>query len=242
MASLTIIKGIINYRNIPMVFPDNKPVIFWDTCSLLYFNSIVDRRAYGEYEWDKKLLDLVVKGDVYSVTSTVVYHEFDSYHDELKNRDVDRENALKSSMAEYGKILGGQDEIDLNHGMNALRLSAHMDSMIRELWRHTFVVDDDSNFYVKAHNRVLGKIPPSSEKQQYKDCYIWESFLALCDIIPHKGQAIFMTENTEDYCGRKKSDTILPSIQSELVGHQGMISLTKCRLWVEVAKRLGLIS
>ncbi len=242
MASLTITKGLISCRDIPAVFPHNKPIIFWDTCSLLYFNSIVDRRAYREFDWDKKLLDLVIKGDVYSVTSTVVYHEFDSHHDALKNKEADRENALKNSMAEYGKILGGQDEIDLKRGMNVLHLSSQMDNMVGELWKNTYIIDDDIDFYIRAHNRVLGKIPPASEKQEYKDCYIWETFLTLCDEATHKTQAIFMTENTEDYCGKSKNCTLLPSIQSELKGHQGFMTLTKCQLWAYVAKKLGLIS
>lgn len=241
MSSLTITKGLISYHDIPALFPDDKPIIFWDTCSLLYFNSIVDRRAYREFDWDKKLLDLIANGDVYSVTSTVVYHEFDSHHEALKIKDADRENALKNSMAEYGKIVGGLDEVALKRGMNALHLSAQMDSMVSELWRHTFVIDDDIDFYIKAHNRVLAKTPPASEKQEYKDCYIWETFLTLCDDIPHKGLAIFMTENTEDYCGKSKTSTPLPSIQSELNGHKGLITLTKCQLWVAVAKKLGLI-
>lgn len=240
MGSLTITKGVIDYHDIPAILTDNKPIIFWDTCSLLYFNSMVDRRAYREFDWNKKLLDLIVRGDVYSVTSSVVYHEFDSHHEELKNKDADRENALKNSMVEYGKILGGQDEIELKKGMDTLHLSSYMDGMVIELWSHTFVIDDAPEFYVKAHNRVLGKTPPSSEKQEYKDCYIWESFLTLCDSIPNKGQAVFMTENTEDYCG-KHCNTPLPSIQSELTGHQGEIVLTKCQMWVLAAKRLGLI-
>ncbi len=78
---------------------------------------------------------------------------------------------------------------------------------------NTYVIDEDILFHRKAYNRILGETPPCSEKQQYKDCYIWETFLSVCDNLANQGVANFMTENTEDYCG-KKSKTLLPEIQS----------------------------
>ncbi len=189
MTDLIISKGSINYKEIPYIFSENKPIIFWDTCSLLYFNSIVDRRAYREYEWDLKLLDLIKSGDVYSTTSYIVYYEYNKHHTNLKNIDEERESDLKSIMQQYGKILGGQDEADLQKGIDTLHLSAHMESLVRLLWSNTYIIDEDVSFLQKAHNRVLAGMAPSSEKQQYKDCYIWETFLTLCDCLTNKGIA-----------------------------------------------------
>ena len=240
MLDLIISKGIIKYVEIPKIFPDNKPVIFWDTCSLLYFNSIVDRRAYKEYVWDFKLLELIELGEVYSVTSYIVHREFNKHHTKLKNKDQEKESALRSAMKQYGKILGGQYEIDLDKGFEALRLSSHMDNLVCRLWSNTYVIEEDSSFLSKAHNRVLAEISPSSEKQQYKDCYIWETFLTLCDYLPNKGTAYFMTENIVDYCGKSKKDP-LPDILEDLTIHQSNLEITKCQLWVDIAKKIGKI-
>ena len=240
MSSLVISKGVIPYTEVPNVLTENKPVIFWDTCPLLYFNSIIERRAYREYEWDMKLLQLIENGSVYSVTSSIVNQEFDKHHDSLRFHDEEKEKALGIAMGQYGSIVGRQDEMDLQKGIGALHLSAHMESMVTRLWRNTYVIDEDILFHKKAHNRVLGETPPCSEKQQYKDCYIWETFLSVCDNLANKGMAYFMTENTEDYCG-KKSKTLLPDIQNELASHQGYLTITKCQLWVDIAKKLGLI-
>ena len=123
MTTLVIPKEIRRYKDIPSLMVDSKPVIFWDTCSLLYFSTIIERKAYNEFEWDKKLHYLIVNNQVYSVTSSIVYKEFNKHHEEFLNKEIEREKALKSAMKSYGEILGGQKKVDLNKGMSVLNLS-----------------------------------------------------------------------------------------------------------------------
>lgn len=240
MATIVLNKSIIPYSGIPTVLTDDKPIVFWDTCSLLYFNTIVGRRAYREFEWDKKLVDWVLNGNVYSATSMLVSQEFNKHHDEFKNKDLGFEAELMHAMQQYGNIVGGQDKADIDKGIQAFKLSSLMDRMVCDLWSHTYVIDDDASFLQKAHNRVLSSMPPSGKEQEYKDCYIWETFLTLCDYAPHKNQAYFMTENTDDYCG-KKCKTPFPEIQAEVTAHQGQIKVDKKQLWVAIARKLGII-
>ena len=242
MGNVIISKAIISYRDISQkVTDESKPIIFWDTCSLLYFNSIIDRRAYEEYEWDSKLLDLIRNNHVYSFTSMVVMKEFNKHHDELKGKDDACENRLKGLMSNYGDIVGSPQKEDLAKGMNALVLSDHMETLITDLWANSIVIDEDLFFAEKAHNRVLADLPPSKEKQEYKDCYIWETFLTLCDNVNQKDKVFFMTENTVDYCG-KKSHIPFADITNELNRRGGQLIITKCSLYVEIAKKLGIIS
>lgn len=241
MATIVLNKGIIPYSDIPAVLTDDKPIVFWDTCSMLYFNTIVSRRAYKEFDWDKKLLDWVLNGDIYSVTSMLVSLEFNKHHDELKNKDLGFEAELIHAMQQYGNIVGGQDKADIDKGIQSFKLSSMMDRMVCDLWSHTYVIDDDDSFLQKAHNRVLSSTPPSVKEQEYKDCYIWETFLTLCDYAPHKNQAYFMTENTDDYCG-KKCKTPFHEIQNEMTTHQGQIIVAKDQLWVAIARKFGIIN
>lgn len=242
MTALIIPKRTITLSDIPSCLTDDKPVVFWDACSLLYFNTMIERRAYKEFAHDKGLFELVVGGRIYSVTSSIVYQEFNKHHTDFQTHDADLENSLRSAMKEYGKSVGGQDETDLKTGMNALKLSSILDSMVREIWQNTFVIEEDITLHQKAHSRVVGCIPPSSnKKQEYKDCYIWDTFLALCDHMPHKGQAHFISENTEEYCG-KKSKILLPDNQNELTSHQGQMAISKLDLYVPIAKQLGIIN
>ena len=242
MAGVIISKKIIGYRDISTDINDTtKPIIFWDTCSLLYFNSIVDRRAYDEYEWDEKLLNLIENGDVISVTSMVVMREFNKHHSDLYNKDAGLENNLRNAMGDYGNIIGPPQKYDLQKGMAALNLSAHLDNMVTRLWLNTYVIDEDLFFHEKAHNRVLAEQAPAKEKQEYKDCYIWETFLTLCDNVTQKDKAFFMTENTIDYCG-KKSTTPFADVASDLSSRGGHIQFRKNRLYVDIAKILGIIS
>ena len=241
MASMIISKRIIGYKDLPTYLNDStKPIVFWDSCSILYFNSIVERRAYDEYEWDEKLLDLIESGRVYSVTSMVVMKEFNKNHDDLYNKDNRLEGRLRVAMGHYGSIIGSPQKEDLQKGMAALNLSTHMEDMVTRLWLNTYVIDEDLFFHEKAHNRVLAEQAPAKVKQEYKDCYIWETFLTLCDKVAQKDTVFFMTENTEDYCG-KKSTTPLADITDDLNSRGGHIEIRKNRLYVKIAKVLGII-
>ena len=241
MGNVVISNSIISYRDIFGVVTDNdKPIVFWDTCSMLYFNSIIDRRAYDEYEWDSKILNLITKGDVYSFTSMIVMKEFNKHHDILKEKEDKHEIKLRKLMSEYGDIIGPPKKDDLTKGMNALDLSNHMEGLITTLWSYTNVIDEDLFFAEKAHNRVLAEQPPAKEKQEYKDCYIWETFLTLCDQVGQKDRVFFMTENTVDYCG-KNSNTPCADIVNEMKVRGGQMKVTKSSLYVDLAKLLGII-
>lgn len=241
MGSIITGKATISYADVPNVLTDPKPVVFWDTCSMLYYLSMIDRRAYIEYQWDEKLLDLIETGKVYSVTSFIVLKEYNDHHDKLLNADKGKEEVMKSMMKEYAKCVGSPLKEDIEKGADSLALAERMEDMANRLWANTFIVDKDVSFMEKAHNRVLAGSAPASVKQEYKDCYIWETFLTVADMLPNKEFAYFMTENTDDYCG-KGCKTPFTDIVNECQGHQCNIMLSKNRLWVDIAKRLGIIS
>ena len=50
-----------------------------------------------------------------------------------------------------------------------------------------------------------------------------------------------MTENSEDFCGAKKSKILLPELQDELNKCQGKFAISKNAVYVDIAKELGLI-
>lgn len=241
MADLVVPKQIIPVSDIPAVICDPKPVIFWDTCSLLYYNTIIERRAYREYEKDYQLYDWIKNGSVYSVSSMVVLEEFNHHHKAKRDNDVNREQALKNVMKQYGDIFGSSQKEDLERGMNVLNLASHMEQMVSDLWANTYVINSDASLHEKAHKRCIGYLPPASVKSEYKDCYIWETFLAVCQVLPHKSQAFFITENTEDYCGNKQSRMPFTEIDSDAKRVQGNVRFDKHLLWVDIAKMLGII-
>lgn len=161
MSILITPKTYIEKTNIPNVFVDDNPIIFGDTCSLLYYNSLIDLGAFKDFQWDKKISELIINDDVYSATSVVVLKEFNDHYDELRTKDAEKEIGWASSMKEYGKLVGGQEQADLRKGMNALHLSDKLDEMVRAIWRNTYVIIEDDTFYRKAHDRVVYGIAPS---------------------------------------------------------------------------------
>lgn len=241
MADLVVPKHIISVSDIPAVICDPKPVIFWDTCPLLYYNTIIERRAYQEYEKDFQLYDWIKNGLVYSVTSMVVLEEFNHHHKAKRDNDLLKEQSLKGAMKHYGDIFGSPLKEDLERGMNVFNLAMNMEQMVCDLWANTYVIDTNAILNEKAHKRCIGYLPPASVKSEYKDCYIWETFLVMCQEMPHKSQAFFMTENTEDFCGNKQSRIPFAEIDSDAKRVQGNVRFAKHLLWVDVAKMLGII-
>jgi hypothetical protein len=239
MADIVVPNCIIKVDDVPSVLIESKPAIFWDTCSLLYYVSVIDRNAFAEYEKDYQLYEWVTTGAVYSVTSMIVMKEFNKHYKTIRDKDAEKENTLKHIMWNYGNIIGSPKKDDLEKGMIALELSMHMDDMVNSIWANTIVIDESPALQDKAHKRCLGYLPPSSVKSEYKDCYIWETFVEMCSIIPNKGISFFMTENTEDYCGNSKLRTPLEEIDKDVKRVQGQICFAKHLLWKEIAKMLG---
>lgn len=240
MSRQVVCKQIIPYTEIPNTLSEDKPIIFWDTCSLLYFVTLFNRHAYKEFQWDAELLSLIENGSVYSVTSSVVLKEFNHHYDSFQRFDVEYENGFKNLLKKYAELMTNPQKEELEKGADALNVSEKLDEMIIRLWGCTYVIDEDDYFMSYAHQRTLMKVAPSSEKDSYKDCYIWLTYLKMCDMLTIKGKSYFMTENPKDYCGNS-GDIPLSDIQEDMNLYNGKLFLSKSRLTIALKKSLGLI-
>lgn len=209
------IKKKVSSSQIDTTIPNDKPIVFWDTCSLLYIISIPLRDAFGDYNVYSQLLKHIEDGDILSVTSTVVFEEFKQHADVLYNDILKDESRLVNIYKNYAKLIGDPDKTVINDAASRIHLSDILVDVSNRVWSNTYVINEDNLYKDIAHYRVMNKMSPAREKGEYKDSYIWASFMNMSQKLNNGLLRAFMTDNTEDYCDfeGKKVKGLQPQIE-----------------------------
>lgn len=198
-------KARVSLKSFAGTIPPDIPIVFWDSCSLLYILSSPIRDAYGDIGLYEDILQWIESGNVVSVTSDIVWKEFSDHYIELSSQAYADENKYKQNLTSYASHLPEPDKSNIINAVSGLKLVAHLSDMQNRIWNNTFVIKEEIMFNKKAHYRVLNKIAPSATKDQYKDSYIWITFAEMSMLLPPDRFKCFMTNNREDFCVSKKS-------------------------------------
>lgn len=185
--------------------PSDKPIIFWDSCMLIYILSLAVRNSFGEFDKYKKLLSWIEGGSVSSVTSSVVWDEFSQHFAEIRTQAEADQNNLKAVLKAYSGCLTEPDKTNISSVADTIDLLPILEDMEKRVWQHTYTINDNANLRNLAHFRVLHKLSPSEKKDQYKDSLIWLTFVQMASVLPNTLYEVFVTANREDFCVTKKS-------------------------------------
>lgn len=194
--------------------PAGKPIVFWDTCSLIYILTIAVRESFPDFPFYKEMLDWIENDEIISVTSSIVWDEFnDHYTEEHDNaaRDIDK---LRELIRNYANLQGEPVKAQLIGLANSINLIDILEDIEMRVWNKTFVINEERQLADLAHYRVLHKMSPSMVKDQYKDAYIWCTFMSVASQLAGV-RKFFITDNKEDYCYPKKSTNPQPQIVSD---------------------------
>lgn len=184
--------------------PVDKPIVFWDTCSLIYILTIAVRESFADFQHYKDLLDWIESEEIVSVTSSIVWSEFNDHYSEEYHRaeaDVDK---LRELIRNYANLQQEPVKTDLNNLAVSVNVIEILEDFESRVWKKTFVINEERKLADLAHYRVLHKWSPSMVKDQYKDAYIWCTFMSVSKDL-NGVKKFFMTDNKEDYCKSKKS-------------------------------------
>ena len=197
-------RKVVSPAKINLEIPSDKPIIFWDSCMLLYILTIAVRETFAEFEYYKKLLEWIETDAITSVTSSVVWEEFSMHFAaELTKAENDQDN-LKKVLKSYAGCLVEPAKSNIESTADVLQLVPVFEDMEERVWRKTFVIKDNAELRKLAHFRVLHKMSPSEKKDQYKDSLIWVTFLQMANSLPKPLYEVFVTANKEDFCKTKK--------------------------------------
>lgn len=206
-----------------------KPIFFWDTCSLLD----IIRLPYRQWDLEslKSVLEIkaLIDADlVYSVCSELTIQE---WNDNFTSARSGTTNSLKATSDYHGNCISM-----INHlfGTNLVSENLTDKGFVEELVRIAVEITQKTHFITidkiagDALRRVAQKAPPSKKKPEFKDCAIWETVLDLSVLSrPYGHTCVYFTVNIEDYANRTHTPPIvLYQIASEAVTSGVEVALT----------------
>lgn len=203
MATISPFKKIY-LSQVDSEIPQNKPIVFWDSCSLIYIISISVRDSFVDFQHYKDILDWIENDEIVSVTSSIVWDEFNQHYAEEKGKAESDINRLRVLIRNYATLHSDPIRSQLLSLANDIELLSILEDIEARIWKKTYVINEERQLAELAHYRVLHKMSPSFVKDQYKDAYIWCTFLSVAQRIGEV-KKLFITDNREDYCLSKKS-------------------------------------
>lgn len=227
-------KKIIAASKVAEVIPNNKPVIFWDTCMLIYIISLAVRNSFAELESYNQILTWIENNQVTSVTSSIVWEEYTQHFAENKAKAEDDQNKLKTVLKSYADCIGEPKKSRISDVIDLIDLVTILEDIEKRIWQNTYVIKDNANLRNNAHFRVLHKMSLSKKKDQYKDSLIWVTFLQMASTLPSPLFEVYVTANKEDFCVNKS-----PNPQNEI---KNDCQIVKAEICVELKKLVNLIT
>ncbi len=223
---------------IAQVMPNAKPIIFWDTCMLLYILSLAVRDTFTEFDKYKQLLARIENGDVISVTSSVVWDEFTQHYADIKTGAEADQSNLKRVLKGYADCIGEPSKSSIVNAADSMNLTLILEDMEKRVWQNTYIINENAQLRNAAHFRVLHKMSPSENKDQYKDALIWSTFLQMAKRLPRAQVKVFVTANKEDYCISKRSTQLQQTIKDDCKNVQAELSLNVEALFNLITREL----
>ncbi len=150
---------------------------------LIYIISLAVRDSFAEFEQYKQLLTWIESGHVNSVTSSIVWDEFAQHFAENKTLAENDQNKLKSVLKSYASCLAEPAKTNINSVADMMDLVTILEDIEKRIWQNTYVINENAALRNHAHFRVLHKMSPSKKKDQYKDSFIWVTFLQMASTL-----------------------------------------------------------
>lgn len=190
-------------------FGDGKPVIFWDACALLDILRIplgrknIDTNTLKIYE---NIAEAIENNNIISVTSYIVGLECNNNYNKIENEMLTFNNKTKENAIRLASFMNDdKKKKSVIKGISEIDVLDKFINLLNRISKNTYIIKNQkklpSNMYPDriALDRVLHKEPPASTKGEYKDSYIWSTFVAITKAGAPSNNSVFFTTNTSDY-------------------------------------------
>lgn len=183
--------------------PNDKPIVFWDTCALLDILRIPIRENLRINDLDcyERIADYIDNSHVISITSGLVVNELADHYSDVLNELLQKQTKLKDEVLKYTNLMASAKKKErLTKAINLLNIEHRLDEVLRRILKKTFVLKEENRYRNFADYRLRNKMAPAARKSEYKDCYIWGTFIQLIHAIrPTSNYVSFISVNTKDY-------------------------------------------
>lgn len=204
------------------------PILICDTCALLDiirmpFRQTELTRLISIQSAITEIFERSKQGTISLVVSPLVKDEWAANAPSVQRELENHLKKLEGQNEIIREVASGQGTSLPEIILPIREISDHQLNLSQDLLKICHGIEEDESIMLKAKDRAVKYIPPSS-KGAIKDCIIYEHALELLRILELKGftyPKIFLTSNTKDFCGenrRPKSpiDTELNTVSTEL--------------------------
>lgn len=183
--------------------PNDKPIVFWDTCALLDIIRIPirDNLRINDLECYERIADYIDNNHIISITSGLVINEFDDHYLDEHNNLIQTQTKLKNRVLDYADFMvSAKKKERLTKAINLLNIEHRLNVVLMRILKKTFVLKEENIYRDFADYRLRNKMAPAARKSEYKDCYIWGTFIKFIHAIrPTSNYVSFISVNTKDY-------------------------------------------
>lgn len=199
----------------------NKPILFFDTCSILDILRIALPERTVQSGSDKQLIEiknLIINDQVICISSQLCIKEFNDHCSEIV---LSYESQLKKIQEPVNKyltiinnsgIFGDLPVLDLN----IYSMENYFSDIAQTIINKIIFINGEDSFKDAAHVRVIDKICPAKKKGEYKDCFIWETFLQTIKASNKEKEYYFLSSNKQDYCQLPNENDFHPDLKLEI--------------------------
>lgn len=204
-------KSKLQFKRAVNTIPVDKPILFWDTCALLDMLRIPYRVKYDinlliSYE---RLSAMIKRGDIVSIASSIIDIEFDNHYAGTLNELRTNVEKVKRQAKEYAGYMSDEHlKTSIIADVDRIEIEQRLLNVINEITQNTILVEGNKKLDKIAKDRVIYKIAPESVKGEYKDCYIWATFVLLMKELNPSKLSYFATTNTKDYKQKNNSQPL----------------------------------
>lgn len=183
--------------------PNDKLIVFWDTCALLDIIRIPirDNLRINDLECYERIADYIDNSHVISITSGLVINEFADHYLDEHNKLIQAQTKLKKQVLDYANFMVSIKKRErLTKAIDLLNIERRLNVVLMRILKKTFILKEENIYRNFADYRLRNKMAPAARKSEYKDCYIWGTFIKLIHTIrPTSNYVSFISVNAKDY-------------------------------------------
>jgi hypothetical protein len=194
---------------------EKKPVIFWDTCSLLDIVRLpLPCRKQKAVTLNNLLIikDNIVSGNIISLSSILCINEFNNHIEQHVNELKKESLCLSEKVNTFVSFINVVNTTGMpipRTNLSEYKIENFLSQIAHDIIDNTFFVNEDNSFASFAHNRTTLKVPPAKKKGEYKDCYIWGTCLELRSNSTDRTYSYnFISSNTTDYADKNNRNFV----------------------------------
>lgn len=191
----------------------NKPIIFWDTCALVDIIRIPHSTKNFTIQDLQKYEDIALwleGGLIQSVTSDLVNIEFDEHYAREYSNLLQEQEKRKDSIKNFSQyIINRVKKNKINTTIDTLNIQNRFGILTQRICRQTTLIREENIHARFADYRTRHKMAPAANKGEYKDCYIWGTYLSTIKAVNPSVYCAFITTNPKDYGKQGAIDSLI---------------------------------